>query len=216
MLQLAPNVGDRPLRVLCLGAHSDDIEIGCAGTLTRWSEECPSLEILWVVLSATDLRGLEARRSAQTLLGARAAVEIVLGDFADSRLPGEMDRAKSFLLELRQRMQPDIVFTHRLEDRHQDHRLLGELTWQVWRDQLVLEYEVPKYEGDLGQPNVYVPLSADQRKHKTNHLCEHFGSQRSKDWFTSETFDALMRLRGIECRAPAGYAEAFHARKIVL
>jgi LmbE family N-acetylglucosaminyl deacetylase len=213
-LQLRPS--DGRLRVLCLGAHSDDIEIGCGGTLLRWIAEHKRVEVLWVVFSGTGERGAEARRSARALLRGAAAAEIVVGDFADACLPAEFLRAKAFVAGLRDRMTPDVVLTHGLEDRHQDHRLVGELTWQTWRAQPILEYEIPKYEGDLGQPNVFVPLARAQGERKLRHLMKHFGSQRSKDWFDPDTFRGLMRLRGVECRAPSGLAEAFHARKMVL
>lgn len=211
-LTLRPNNGI--LRVLCLGAHSDDIEIGCAGTLLRWMREHDRVEVLWAVFSGDGDRGIEARRSARALLRDATALEIVLGDFADGRLPADFLRAKAFAENLRGRMDPDVVLSHRIEDRHQDHSLVGELTWQTWRHHLILEYEIPKYEGDLGQPNVFVPLSGAQGKRKVRHLLRQFGSQRSKDWFDAETFNSLMRLRGLECRSPSGLAEAFHARKV--
>lgn len=216
MLPLSLGERRECLRVLCLGAHSDDIEIGCAGTLLRWLGEFDRVEVLWAVFSGHGDRADEARRSAAALLEGAAAVDVVIGDFADSQLPSQFSRAKEFSASLRKRMAPHVVFTHRLEDRHQDHRLVAELTWQSWRDHLILEYEIPKYEGDLGQPNVFVPLSEAICERKTAHLLEHFGSQRSKDWFNAGTFDALMRLRGIECRAERGRAEAFHARKLTL
>jgi LmbE family N-acetylglucosaminyl deacetylase len=217
MIRLEPKAAsDGRLRVLCIGAHSDDIEIGCAGTLMRWLEEFQSIEVLWVVYSATGDRAREAQISAERLLGRAAGKQLVFGDFIDGRIQAEFERAKDFTAELSRRMNPDVVLTHRIEDRHQDHRIVGELTWQTWRDHLVLEYEIPKYEGDLGQPNVYVPISAAHREQKLRHLSEHFATQRSKGWFRDETFDAMMRLRAIECRAPSGYAEAFHARKLTL
>lgn len=215
MISLKPRLSKGPLRVLCLGAHSDDIELGCGGTILTWADEYPGMEILWSVFSATQERATEARQSAEALLAA-VNHRIVLGDFGDSTMPAEFERAKRFASGLRDMFSPDIVFTHRLEDRHQDHRLVAELTWQLWRDQLIFEYEIPKYEGDLGHPNLYVPVSADVRSRKVEHLLQHFGSQRSKGWFSQETFDAIMRLRGIESRSPSGYAEAFHARKLVL
>lgn len=204
------------LRVLCLGAHADDIEIGCAGTLLRWMREFDRVEVGWAVFSASGARGDEARASAEDLLRPAASTEIVLGDFRDAHLPADFARAKAFVAALRQRIDPDVVLTHRLDDRHQDHRLVAELAWQHWRDHLILEYEVPKYEGDLGQVNMYLPVSRDDAAAKTRHLAHHFGSQRSKDWFDDETFLALMRLRGLECRSPSGLAEAFLARKTVL
>jgi LmbE family N-acetylglucosaminyl deacetylase len=143
--------------------------------------------------------------------------DILIGDFDDTRLPTEFARTKAFADEVHVGFpDPDIVLTHRLEDRHQDHRLVAELTWQTWRNQLILEYEIPKYEGDLGQPNVFVPVDDAVRRRKIDHLLQHFGSQRSKAWFDASTFDAMLRLRGVECRSDSGFAEAFHARKLTL
>lgn len=213
MLQLNLGTDRQHLRVLCIGAHSDDIEIGCAGTMLRWLSEYRSVDVTWAVFSAGGARGDEARASAHALLGAAASHHIVLGDFEDAHLPGDFVRAKAFMEGLKSHGEPDIVFTHRLEDAHQDHRLVAELTWQTWRDQLILEYEIPKYEGDLGHPNLYAQLPATVAQRKIDHLLAHFGSQRSKDWFCAETFSSLMRLRGVECRAESGCAEGFHVRK---
>ncbi|HTT14029.1 MAG TPA: PIG-L deacetylase family protein [Burkholderiaceae bacterium] len=213
-LQLGPSRAR--LRVLCLGAHSDDIEIGCAGTLLRWLQEYRHVEVTLAVLSAADARGSEARRSARALLGRAATLDVVLADLEDAHFPAEFRRAKAFMADLRHRVHPDIVLTHRLEDRHQDHRMVAELSWQSFRDHLIFEYEVPKYEGDLGHPNVFVPLPSGIAARKVRHLLKHFGSQRSKTWFTADTFQALMRLRGVECRAPSGLAEAFSVRKALL
>ena len=207
---------DGALRVLCIGAHSDDIEIGCGGTLMQWLSAARPLAVTWVVLSGQAGRGTEARRSARQLLSRASDAEIVLGEFADGRMPAEYNAVKDFFESLKARVDPDIIFTHRLEDRHQDHRLAGELTWNTWRDHLILEYEIVKYEGDLGNPNVFVPLPASIMRRKTNHLLKHFGSQRSKDWFSEQTFAGIGRLRGVEARAASGFAEAFHARKITL
>lgn len=216
MVPMNPAAGRARLALLCLGAHSDDLEIGCAGTLLRWLAEVPEVHVTWVVLSAPGERAAEARRSARALLKGAASVDLVLGDFADAQFPAELPRLKAFLAALGQRTRPDVVLTHRLEDRHQDHRTVAELTWQTWRDHLILEYEIPKYEGDLGLPNVYVPLPAALAQRKVRHLMRHFGSQRGKGWFNEATFRGLMALRGIECRAPDGQAEALHARKVVL
>lgn len=216
MLRLRVAPDQSKLCVLCIGAHSDDIEIGCAGTLLRWAKEYRRIEITWVVLSAPGARAREARRSARALLRRASALELVLGDFADSRLPADFARAKSFFDELRRRIDPDVILTHRLEDRHQDHRLIAELTWQTWRDHVIFEYEIPKYEGDLGQPNVFVPIDRAIADRKIRHLFAHFGSQRSKDWFNEGAFRGLMQLRGIESRAASGFAEAFTVRKAVL
>ncbi len=216
MLPLDFRPTGRPLHVICLGAHSDDIEIGCAGTLMRWAAERKPLAVTWVVFSADGPRAAEARRSARALLGRSATLEVVLGGFTDARLPAEIDRAKDFVAELASRCAPDVVLTHRLEDRHQDHRCVAELTWQAWRNHVVMEYEIPKYEGDLGQPNLYVPLTDAVAERKLRHLARHFQTQRGKDWFRDSSFRGLMALRGLECRAPSGLAEAFHLRKAVL
>lgn len=216
MLPLLLGQDKKRLRVLCLGAHSDDIEIGCAGSLLRWLQEYRRVEVTWAVLCGAEKRGDEARSSARALLRTAASVDIVLGGFEDAHLPADFGQAKTFVGELRRRAQPDVVLTHGLFDRHQDHRLIAELTWQTWRDHLILEYEIPKYEGDLGQPNLFVPLSAAIARRKLRHLHKHFGSQRAKPWFREDTFLALMRLRGLECRSRSHLAEAFVSRKAVL
>lgn len=216
MLLLRPALGASvPLRVLCLGAHSDDIEIGCGATLLTLLGERP-VHVTYVVFSATGARAEEARASAEGLLAAAHGREIVLGAFRDGFFPAQYEQVKDWLESLKTRAPFDLVLTHRLEDRHQDHRLVAELTWNTFRAQLVLEYEILKYEGDLGQPNVFVAASAATMRRKVEHLTRHFGSQRSKDWFSDESFLALARLRGVECRAPEGYAEAFHGRKLLL
>jgi LmbE family N-acetylglucosaminyl deacetylase len=217
MLSLAPLLdGPGPLRLVCIGAHSDDLEIGCAGTLLSWLASPRPIHVTWVVLSAHGERAREARASAKTLLRRAAGSDIVLGEFRDGFMPSQYADLKAFFESVKTRAAADLVLTHRLEDRHQDHRLAAELTWNTWRDQLILEYEIMKYEGDLGQPNLFVPLPAATVKRKTAHLNRHFGSQRSKDWFSGDSFMALARLRGVECRAPSGCAEAFHARKVTL
>lgn len=216
MLRLIPARAGKVSRILCLGAHSDDIEIGCAGTLLSWLAEWPAASVTWVVLSAAGERAAEARRSATALLRRAKDSKIVLGAFRDGFFPAEYPAIKEYLEAVRRESDPDIVLTHRLEDRHQDHRITAELTWNTWRDHLVLEYEIPKYEGDLGQPNCYVHVPAAAARRKVTHLQRHFASQRSKSWFMAENFLGLMRLRGLECRAASGFAEAFHARKFVL
>ncbi|MGA0708754.1 MAG: PIG-L deacetylase family protein [Steroidobacteraceae bacterium] len=217
MMGWLPDIGSRrPLRLLCLGAHSDDLEIGCAGTILALLHSRPSLEVTWVVLSAADGRADEARRSARALLGKAARSQVVIGEFSDSYFPAEYRDLKGFLEKLRSKTNPDVVFTHRLDDRHQDHRLVAELTWNAWRDHPILEYEIPKYEGDLGRPNVFVPIPARLAQRKARHLARYFASQRHRSWFNAENFLALMRLRGLECRAPSGFAEAFDGRKVVL
>lgn len=214
MLPLLFPPAPQPLRVLCIGAHADDIEIGCAGTLLAWRAARP-LQVRWLVACAEGPRAEEARRSARALLRG-ADLQLRLGTLPDTRLPAQADQAKQWLREAVADFTPDVVLTHRLEDRHQDHRLLAELTWHLWRDHLVLEYEVPKWEGDLGQPNVYMPLPAALAARKRRHLMRHFASQRGRDWFHDGTFAGLMALRAVECRAASGQAEAFHARKLIL
>ena len=216
MIKLDFDIDRKPLRVLCLGAHSDDLEIGCAGTLLEWLARYPAVEITWVVMSAAGGREKEARQSARTLLRGASKLNIVIREIRDGFFPAHFAEAKQVFEELKASESPDVILTHRLEDRHQDHRLVAELTWQTWRDHLILEYEIPKYEGDLGQPNLYVPVSARAGKRKVDHLMRHFGSQRSKSWFSPSTFNSLLQVRGVECRAASGLAEGFHVRKAVM
>jgi LmbE family N-acetylglucosaminyl deacetylase len=204
------------LKILCLGAHSDDIEIGCGATVSHLARRKARPEIRWVVWSAADERGKEAERGARKFLGASAATSLQLHDFQDGYFPARFDAIKDAFERLAREFQPDIVLTHARDDRHQDHRVISDLTWNTFRNQIVLEYEIPKWDGDLSRPNFYVPVSASAARRKAKALLEVFGTQRAKDWFSEETFLGLMRLRGIECRAPDGYAEAFHARKLVL
>jgi LmbE family N-acetylglucosaminyl deacetylase len=198
------------LRVLAIGSHADDIEIGCGGTLLRLAQEDEALELHWVVLSADGERADEARAGAAAF-GAEAEV---LG-FRDAffRYGGEV---KEFFEELKGRIEPDLVLTHHDADRHQDHRLVAELTWNTFRDNLILEYEIPKYDGDFGTPNVFFNLPAEVARRKVELLLSSFPSQRDKRWFTEDLFMGLMRLRGMECNAPTGFAEAFYARKLSL
>lgn len=217
MLSLKLDVdGNRPLELLCLGAHSDDLEIGCAGTVLELLRRYARVSVTWVVLSAAGERAREAKRSARALLRGATGARIVLGGYTDGHFPADFTQIKSQFEEIRRRVEPDLILTHRLDDRHQDHRLAAELTWQTWRNHLILEYEIPKYEGDLGQPNLFVPLSKATAARKVRHLMRHFGSQRSRSWFRPETFKALMHLRAIECRAASGSAEAFHLRKAMI
>lgn len=216
MLRLSLGSPNQPLRLLCIGAHSDDIEIGCGGAILEWLSTYPQVEVTWVVLAASGSRASEARDSVDSLLREAKQANLMLRDFRDGYLPAQFAEVKNLFEELKASANPDIVLTHRLEDRHQDHRLIAEVTWQTFRDHLVLEYEIPKYEGDLGQPNLFVPLSTKVGRRKVEHLMRLFGSQRSKAWFRPETFFGLMQLRGIECRADSGYAEAFHVRKAIL
>jgi LmbE family N-acetylglucosaminyl deacetylase len=204
-------------RVLCLGAHADDVEIGCGGTLLQWIAQKPELEITWVIWSAAGDRRAEAEASAADFLRGAARARVVIESFRDSYFPAQWEAIKGRMAEIaREVPSPDVIFTHRLEDRHQDHRVLAELTWNTFRQHLVLEYEIPKYEGDLGQPNAFVPLAPEFAQRKIELLTEHFTSQQGKYWYDPATFEAMLRVRGLEARADSGTAEAFTARKLVL
>lgn len=216
MLSLSMSRTEGPLRILCLGAHSDDIEIGCGGTLLRLLSEHPGTEVHWVVFSANETREQEARASAADFLSGAGATSVTVKRFRESYFPSVWVEIKDFFEEIRRQVNPDVVFCHRAVDLHQDHRVVGELTWNTFRNHLVLEYEIPKYEGDLGTPNVFVPLSAAHADQKVDLLMRHFGSQRSRGWFRPSTFHGIMSVRGIECHSAEGPAEAFHARKLVL
>jgi LmbE family N-acetylglucosaminyl deacetylase len=205
----------QPLRVLVVGAHSDDIEIGCGGTLLSLIRS-RATAVHWVVLSAEAEREEEARRSASVFLTGAFAQDVRTCQFRDGFFPFEGTSIKEYFETLKTEIAPDLVFTHRLDDRHQDHRLVGDLTWNTFRSHAILEYEVPKYEGDLGQPNVFVPLDAEVSRRKVELLMSLFASQRSKRWFTEDLFTAILRLRGMEAGLAGGHAEAFHARKLQL
>src|SRR6185436_11024311 len=191
--------------VLCLGAHADDIEIGCGGTIMKLLREHSNLNVTWVVFSARSRRKREAEQSARAFLNGNSRPTILVKDFKDSFFPSQSAAIKRFFERLKKDIQPDLVLTHFLEDRHQDHRLLAELTWNTFRNHLILEYEIPKYEGDLQQPNIYVPLSKEAAALKVALIVKHFPSQVGRSWFRAETFESLMRLRGIECNAPDGF-----------
>ena len=207
--------GER-LRVLCLGAHSDDIEIGAGATLLGWIAAGVRLEVHWAVLSALGARQEEARASAEAFLVGAAAAEIDLKGFRDGFFPAERSEIKVWFEGLKSRIKPDLILTHHHDDAHQDHRLVAELTQNTFRDHLTLAYEIPKWDGDLGRPNVFVASSEAAMNRKIELLMAHFATQRSKDWFDAETFRGLARLRGMECRAPERFAEAFHGRKLML
>lgn len=205
--------GSSPKSILAIGAHSDDIEIGAGGTLRWLRDRFPDAGVHWIVLSAPGDRALEARRSAVSILGNASIHSVDTHDFRDGFFPYDGARVKDAFERLKTVTTPELILTHHGDDRHQDHRLVSELTWNTFRDHMILEYEVPKYDGGLGSPNFFVPLPTDIVEKKVDGLIEHFGSQRSKGWFTKDTFLGLMRLRGIECRSPSGYAEAFYVRK---
>ena len=207
--------GRKALRVLCIGAHCDDIEIGCGATLLRLASE-RLLDVTWLVLCSTPPRAAEARSSASVFLKKARTRTVNIETFRDGYLPAQWAQAKECIESLKASGEPDLIFTHELHDRHQDHRVVSELTWNTFRDHVILEYEIPKYESALGQPNLYVPVSNVVAERKARHLLNAYATQKTKRWFSRETFFALMHLRGIECNAQHGLAEAFHARKLVI
>jgi LmbE family N-acetylglucosaminyl deacetylase len=213
-LRLAP-AGDQ-LSVLCLGAHSDDIEIGVGATLLSIIARGVRLEIHWCVLSGAGERDSEARASAAEFLSDAASARVEVMTFRDGFFPEQGEAIKSWFETLKVRANPDLILTHRRDDAHQDHREVCPLTWNTFRDHCILEYEIPKWDGDMGQPNVYVPISASVLQRKIDLLTKHFASQRSNHWFDAETFRGLARLRGMECCAPERYAEAFFVRKLAV
>ena len=203
--------------VLAIGCHSDDIEIGCGGTILSLVQKNPEVEVKWVVLSATEERDAEARASAASFLaGMRREPQVLIESFRDGFFPYLGSEVKEMFEQLKAEVSPNVVFTHSSGDAHQDHRLAAELTWNTFRNHLVFEFEVPKYDGDLGTPNVFFPLTEEQARRKVELLCTHFASQRSKHWFTEDIFLGLMRIRGMEANSPTGYAEAFTCRKLQL
>jgi len=205
-----------PLRLLCLGAHSDDIEIGCGGTILSLLDANKEAEVRWVVFSAIDARSREASDSAAAFLSHARHKEISIRSHRDGFFPFIGAAIKDEFEALKLEFEPDVIFTHFRDDRHQDHRLISELTWNTFRDHFILEYEIPKYDGDLGQPNVFIPLSESICQRKIQILLEIFKSQRQKSWFDEETFRALLRLRGMEANSRTRYAEAFYCRKAVV
>ena len=202
--------------ILCLGAHADDIEIGCGGTILKFLAERPGLKVVWVVFSASGPRRAEAKASAQTFLAGTARSKIVVKRFRDGFFPYQGEAIKEFFEELKTMVEPDLVFSHYRDDRHQDHRVLSDFTWNTFRNNLILEYEIPKFDGDLSQPNVFVPLETKICEKKVTAISRCFKTQKNKHWFTDDTFFGLMRLRGIECGGNTKYAEAFYGRKLVL
>lgn len=207
--------GDR-LSVLCLGAHSDDIEIGAGGTLLSWLDQGVRLDVQWCVLSGAGEREREAEASACDFLRAAEKRRIEVLNFRDGFFPEQGDQIKLWFEALKERVNPDVVISHRQDDAHQDHRQVARLVWNTFRDHLILEYEIPKWDGDMARPNMYMPVPAHVVQRKVDLLLSHFGTQRSKQWFDAETFFGLARLRGMECRAPERYAEGFIARKLSL
>jgi LmbE family N-acetylglucosaminyl deacetylase len=203
-------------QVLLLGAHCDDIEIGCGATLVDLADRWPNLEFHAIIFCSDEQREKETRGSLLALLGEKADVKLHFGDLQDGYLPYEARKAKDYLKGEINGLSPNLVFTHFRGDAHQDHRFVAELTYQVFRDHLILEMEIPKYDGDLGQPNIYIPVGEGAVDRKISVLTDHYHSQSDKYWFTEETFRSMLRLRGLECKSPSGMAEAFYAARVVL
>lgn len=216
MLPLKLPEDPTPLKLLCLGAHADDIEIGCGGTILQLLSTRSNLNVVWVVFSAPGEREREARAGASLFLERAKAQKVIVMDFRDGFFPYQGADIKESFEQLKKEVDPDLIFTHYRDDRHQDHRTISDLTWNTWRRHLILEYEVPKYDADLGTPNFFVPLAKEVYARKAKYICDVFQTESTKAWMTEDTFQAMMRLRGVECAAPDKYAEAFHCRKLVL
>jgi LmbE family N-acetylglucosaminyl deacetylase len=200
--------------ILCLGAHSDDIEIGCGGTILKLLNRHARTRVVWVVFSAEGTRANEARTSSRLFLRRADTARVETHAFRGSYFPSQIAKIKDVFEELKATVDPDLIFTHTRNDLHQDHRVIWELTWNTFRHHCVLEYEIPKYDGDTGSPNVFIELNRATVRRKTHHLLKCFATQRDRGWFTSDTFEGLARLRGVQCAARGGYAEAFYGPKI--
>jgi LmbE family N-acetylglucosaminyl deacetylase len=216
MIPLKLNVkAGESLKILCMGAHSDDIEIGCGGTILRLADQYPSCEFHWVVFNAIGAREIEARRAARLFAGSRLN-DPLLKTFRDGFMPFVGSEVKAVFEDDLKQLSPDLIFTHNGNDAHQDHRLISQLTWNTFRDHFILEYEIPKYDGDLGRPSIFVPLDREVCERKVRYLMDAFQSQQTKRWFQPDMFFSMMRLRGMECASSSGYAEAFYCRKLVM
>jgi LmbE family N-acetylglucosaminyl deacetylase len=202
--------------ILLFGAHSDDIEIGAGATILELARRYPAARVAWHVMAAHGAREKEARESAAYFTGGFENAEVHVHGFADGSFPVQLQAIKQAMERVKAESRADIVFTHCRGDLHQDHRTVAEVTWQTFRNHLILEYEIPKYDGDMGAPAVFVPISESAKAEKLKALQRYFASQDDKDWFDEETFAALLRLRGMECRSPSGYAEAFYCHKAVI
>lgn len=217
MLRLEFNrTTESPLTILCLGAHSDDIEIGCGGSVLRLVSEMPNASFYWVVLAANEERAVEASASAEIFLAGAERKKIMVKKFRDSFFPYIGGEIKQYFETLKSEIKPDLIFTHYRHDLHQDHRLLSELTWNTFRNHFILEYEIIKYDGDLGAPNFFIPLDETICRKKVETIFRCFKTQGSRSWFTEDVFYSMMRIRGVECNAPDKFAEAFYCRKMIL
>jgi LmbE family N-acetylglucosaminyl deacetylase len=202
--------------VLVLGAHCDDIEIGCGGTLAKLARRYPSAKFVWVTFCSNDVREAETRIAARRILGLTTDATVQVMTFKESHLPNIASDVKIFFETSLKPHRPDLILTHARHDLHQDHRTINQLTWNTFRDHAIWEYEVLKFDGDLGVPNHFVPLTASELRAKVDMLIESFSSQHSRQWFTRDAFEALARIRGVECNATEGFAEAFYVRKLVM
>jgi LmbE family N-acetylglucosaminyl deacetylase len=209
-------LGHTPKTILLVGAHCDDIEIGCGGTVLQLVKKYPSAHFEWVVFSSTPIRAREAEASAARFLADAASQRVTIKQFRNGYFPYVGAEIKDYFEILKTQVSPDMVFTHHLHDRHQDHRTLAEMTWNTFRDHLILEFEIPKYEGELSSPNFFVPITQSQAEKKTSALMECFASEAVKPWFTRDTFLSMLRLRGVESNSPTGLAEGYYCRKLVL
>lgn len=205
-----------PRRLLCLGAHCDDLEIGCGATLLTLLARMPDLAVDWVVFSGAGAREAEARAAASEIIGGRANARVIIQQFRDGFFPAELARIKECFNGLAALGDPDLILTHHRGDLHQDHRTIGELTWQTFRNRLIWEYEIPKFDGDLGRPNLFIPVTETSAQRKVDIILRNFHSQAHKNWFSADTFRAVLRLRGIEAGSATGLAEAFHVSKTVV
>jgi LmbE family N-acetylglucosaminyl deacetylase len=216
MLSLPLEAGDEPLRVLCLGAHADDLEIGCGGTILKLTAGGRPISVTWVVWSGEGPREQEARESAEIFLERAKSREVIVHGFRDGFFPSQSAAIKESFEALKQRGPVDLIFTHYRGDMHQDHRLISDLTWNTFRHHMILEYEIPKYDGDFGSPNVFVELDADLARRKAETIMRAFRTQAGRQWFSEDLFLSVLRIRGMECAAASRYAEAFYGRKVVL
>jgi LmbE family N-acetylglucosaminyl deacetylase len=207
---------DEPLRILCLGAHADDIEIGAGGAVLSLLERYPGASVQWVVFSANSQRSEEAEASAAAFLAGAGQSRVFVHQFRDAFFPDEFKSLKQTFEDLKRGFDPHLIFSHHGADGHQDHRVIAELTWNTFRDHLVLGYEILKYDPDLGNPNVFIPLEQRTAELKVAHLMRYFASQRTRRWFVPGTFEGIMRVRGVQAAAPSGFAEGFHAPKVCL
>ena len=214
MLSLNINSGEKPVRILCLGAHCDDIEIGCGGTLLSMRAQMRQVEFHWVIFTSGQDRVTEARRAAELIAGDDVVFEV--HDFPNGHLPYHGSEVKQRFEDIKSRLNPDIIFTHHTLDIHQDHKCIGELTWSTFRDHLIFEYEIPKYDGDLVAPNTFFPISEQVVQEKVRIILSTFRSQADQQWFDEDTFRGLMRIRGVEANSPTRFAEGFHCRKLLI